>query len=46
LIRECSNKAGSTEQYLRSVVRVREDADKLVAALYEVLADVAPAKAA
>jgi threonine-phosphate decarboxylase len=46
LIRECSNKAGSTEQYLRSVVRVRDDADKLVAALYEVLGDAAPAKAA
>lgn len=46
LIRECSNKAGSSESYLRSVVRVREDADKLVAALYEVLADVAPARAA
>lgn len=46
LIRECSNKVGSTESYLRSVVRVREDADKLVAALGEVLAEFAPAKAA
>jgi threonine-phosphate decarboxylase len=46
VIRECSNKAGSTEQYLRSVVRVREDADKLVAALTEVLAAYTPAKAA
>lgn len=46
LIRECSNKVGSTESYLRSVVRVRADADKLVAALSEVLAEFGPAKAA
>lgn len=40
IIRECSNKVGSTEQYLRSVVRIKEDADKLVAALTEVLAEL------
>ncbi len=37
LIRECSNKVGSTERYLRSVVRTRDDTDKLVGALREVL---------
>jgi len=38
LIRECSNKVGSSEQYLRSVVRPRDEADKLAAALSLVLA--------
>jgi histidinol-phosphate/aromatic aminotransferase/cobyric acid decarboxylase-like protein len=39
LVRECSNKVGSTEQYLRSVVRARADADKLAAALTRVFAE-------
>jgi len=38
VIRECSNKVGSTEYYLRNVVRKRADTDKLVQALKEVLA--------
>lgn len=38
VVRECSNKVGSTEQYLRFVVRPRKEADKLVAALTEVFA--------
>lgn len=38
LVRECSNKVGSTEQYLRLVVRPRAEANKLVAALTEVFA--------
>ena len=37
VVRECSNKVGSTEYYLRNVVRRREDTDKLVQALGEVL---------
>ena len=37
VIRECSNKVGSTESYLRNVVRRRGDTDKLVRALGEVL---------
>ncbi len=35
--RECSNKVGSTETYLRNVVRNRQDTDKLVRALRELL---------
>ena len=37
VIRECSNKVGSTESYLRNVVRRRGDTDRLVQALGEVL---------
>jgi len=37
LVRECSNKVGSTESFLRFVVRKRDDTDKLVHALDEVL---------
>lgn len=33
VVRECSNKVGSSEQFLRNVVRKRPDVDKLVAAL-------------
>jgi histidinol-phosphate/aromatic aminotransferase/cobyric acid decarboxylase-like protein len=39
VVRECSNKVGSTEQYLRFVVRPREEANRLVAALTQVLAE-------
>lgn len=45
LIRECSNKVGSSEQYLRFVVRPRDEANKLVAALSEVLAAAQPLQA-
>lgn len=38
LVRECSNKVGSTESYLRNVVRKKDEVDKLVSALREVLA--------
>ena len=41
--RECSNKVGSTESYLRNVVRRRGDTDKLVQALSEVLGALAKA---
>lgn len=38
VVRECSNKVGSTEFYLRNVVRRKEQTDALVNALGEVLA--------
>ena len=38
LVRECSNKVGSSENYLRCVVRVPADVDLLVDALSSVLA--------
>lgn len=41
--RECSNKVGSTESYLRNVVRRRGDTDRLVQALSEVLGALAKA---
>jgi histidinol-phosphate/aromatic aminotransferase/cobyric acid decarboxylase-like protein len=37
-VRECSNKVGSTENYLRCVVRKRPDSDRLVEALRDLLA--------
>lgn len=37
VVRECSNKVGSTEFYLRNVVRRKEQTDALVAALTDVL---------
>lgn len=40
IIRECSNKIGSTETYLRNVVRRKEDIDKLVSALGQVLPEL------
>ncbi len=37
VVRECSNKVGSTEYYLRNVVRRKEQTDALVSALTDVL---------
>ena len=39
VVRECSNKVGSSEQFLRNVVRRPPDTDKLIAALQTCLPD-------
>jgi histidinol-phosphate/aromatic aminotransferase/cobyric acid decarboxylase-like protein len=46
IIRECSNKIGSTETYLRNVVRKKEDVDKLVYALGKILPELTMSRVA
>ena len=42
IIRECSNKVGSTENYLRVAVRGKKAANKLVEAMDDTLSKVSP----